>query len=148
MPESKVKEAAPPVIARSETTKQSHKGRTMPESKLDEAVVERGKTVEGLPREAFAIVGDPQDPESWKLPHHTRAIFRNLQKGFPSWSINLEKTVDWDRMPAAVAALSRGGYRGERVRAPEEDIIRAARHLARHYEKAGKSVPDTLGALI
>ena len=51
-------------------------------------------------------------------------------------------------MPAAVAALSRGGYRGERVQASAEDIIAAARHLARHYEKAGKPVPDTLGALI
>jgi len=51
-------------------------------------------------------------------------------------------------MPAAVAALSPGGYRGERVHASEEDIIKAARHLARHYEAAGKSIPDTLGALI
>jgi len=51
-------------------------------------------------------------------------------------------------MPAAVAALSPGGYRGERVQASEEDIIKAARHLARHYEKADKSIPDTLGALI
>ena len=28
-----------------------------------------------------------------------------------------------------------------------EDIIMAARHLARHYEAAAKPVPDTLGAL-
>ena len=66
----------------------------------------------------------------------------------PGSKIDLEKTVDWDRMPAAVAALSPGGYRGERVQASAEDIIRAARHLARHYEKADKSIPDTLGALI
>jgi len=32
--------------------------------------------------------------------------------------------------------------------ASAEDIIKAARHLTRHYEAAGKSVPDTLGALI
>jgi len=100
-------------------------------------------TKEGLPKEAFAIVGDPDDPETWKLPHHTKAIFRAL-KG----RINIEKTVDWDRMPAAVAALSRGGYRGERVQADPEDIIKAARHLANHYRKADKPVPDTLGALI
>lgn len=111
-------------------------------SKVKEAV-EKEITKEGLPKEAFAIVGDPQDPETWKLPHHTKAIFRAL-KG----RINIEKTVDWDRMPAAVAALSRGGYRGERVQADAEDIIKAARHLARHYEKADKPVPDTLGALI
>ena len=102
-----------------------------------------GLTKEGLPKEAFAIVGDPDDPETWKLPHHTKSIFRAL-KG----RLDIEKTVDWDRMPAAVAALSPGGHRGERVKADPEQIIKAARHLARHYEKAGKSVPDTLGALI
>ena len=105
--------------------------------------VEKEKTKEGLPWQAFAIVRDTQDPETWKLPHHTRAIFRALQG-----RLDIEKTVDWDRMPAAVAALSPGGYRGERVQATAEEIIKAARHLARHYEKAGKPVPDTLGALI
>ena len=51
-------------------------------------------------------------------------------------------------MPAAVAALSKAGYRGERVQASAEDIIKAARHLAHHYQAANKPVPDTLGALI
>ena len=114
----------------------------MPKSKVKEAI-EREKTREGLPGEAFAIVGDPEDPSTCKLPHHSRAIFRALQG-----RLDIETTVDWDRMPAAVAALSRGGYRGERVQASEEQVIKAARHLARHYEKAEKSVPDTLGALI
>jgi hypothetical protein len=111
-------------------------------SKVKEAI-KKEKTKEGLPKEAFAIVGDPQNPETWKLPHHTKAIFRALQG-----RLDIEKTVNWYRMPAAVAALSRGGYRGERVQASAEDIIKAARHLANHYEKAGKPVPDTLGALI
>jgi len=111
-------------------------------SKVKQAV-EKQITREGLPKEAFAIVGDPEDPGTWKLPHHTKAIFRALQG-----RLDLEKTVDWDRMPAAVAALSRGGYRGERVQATPDQIIRAARHLAAHYQKANKSVPDTLGALI
>ena len=114
----------------------------MAKSKVKEAV-EKEITKEALPKEAFAIVGDPEDPETWKLPHHTRAIFRALQG-----RLDIEKTVNWDRMPAAVAALSRGGYRGERVQADPEEIIQAARHLAAHYEKVGKSVPDTLGALI
>jgi len=100
-------------------------------------------TREGLPKEAFAIVGDPDDPSTWKLPHHTREIFRAIQG-----RLDIEKTVDWNRMPAAVAALSPGGYRGERVKASEGEIISAARHLAGHYRKAGKSVPDTLAALI
>jgi hypothetical protein len=111
-------------------------------SKLKEAV-SKENTKEGLPREAFAIVGDPDDPDTWKLPHHTKAISRAIQG-----RLDIEKTVDWDRMPAAVAALSPGGYRGERVRASAEEVIKAARHLARHYEKAGKPVPDTLAALI
>ena len=114
--------------------------RTM--GKLKEALGKE-KTKEGLPREAFAIVGDPEDPATWKLPHHTRAIFRHLQG-----RLDIEKTVDWDRMPAAVAALSPGGYRGERVQAPAEDIIKAARHLTNHYRAADKPVPDTLAALI
>ena len=78
----------------------------MPKSKVQEAV-EKELTKEGLPKEAFAIVGNPHNPETWKLPHHTKAIFRYLQGG-----IDPEKTVNWYRMPAAVAALSRGGYLG------------------------------------
>ena len=90
-----------------------------PMSKVKQAV-EKELTKEGLPKEAFAIVGDPDDPETWKLPHHTRAIFRSLQSRLDIKKPVLERsegTVDWDRMPAAVAALSRGGYRGERVQA-------------------------------
>jgi hypothetical protein len=41
---------------------------------------------------------------TWKLPHHTKAIMRALHG-----RLDIEKTVDWDRMPAAVAALSLGG---------------------------------------
>ena len=100
------------------------------------------KTKEGLPKEAFAIVGDPDDPDTWKLPHHKKSIFRAL-KG----KLDIEKTVDWERMPAAVAALSPSGYRGRRVDASPEQILQAARHLADHYRKAGKPLPDTLAAL-
>jgi hypothetical protein len=101
------------------------------------------KTKEGLPKEAFAIVGDPDDPDTWKLPHHTKSIYRAL-KG----KLDIEKTVDWERMPAAVAALSPGGYRGQRVEASPEQILAAARHLANHYLKADKPLPDTLAALV
>jgi hypothetical protein len=101
------------------------------------------KAKEGLPKEAFAIVGDPDDPDTWKLPHHTKSIYRAL-KG----KLDIEKTVDWERMPAAVAALSPGGYRGQRVEASPEQILEAARHLANHYLKADKPLPDTLAALV
>jgi hypothetical protein len=101
------------------------------------------KTKEGLPKEAFAIVGDPNDPDTWKLPHHKSSISRAL-KG----KLDIEKTVDWERMPAAVAALSPAGYRGRRVDASPEQILQAAKHLADHYRKAGKPLPDTLAALV
>jgi hypothetical protein len=101
------------------------------------------KTKEGLPKEAFAIVGDPEDPETWKLPHHKRSIFRARQG-----RLDVEQTVDWERMPAAVAALSLGGYRGQRVDASPEQILQAAKHLATHYRAAGKPLPDTLAALV
>jgi hypothetical protein len=121
--------------------KKKLKGAINKMGKVKEAI-DREKTKEGLPKEAFAIVEDPDKPDTWKLPHHTKAILRARSR------LDLEKTVDWDRMPAAVAALSPGGYRGERVQASAEDIIKAARHLAAHYEAAKKPVPDTLGALI
>jgi hypothetical protein len=101
------------------------------------------KTKDDLPKEAFAIVGDADDPETWKLPHHKKSILRAL-KG----RLDIEKTVDWELMPAAVAALSPGGYRGRRVEATPEQILQAARHLADHYLKADKALPDTLAALV
>jgi len=101
------------------------------------------KTGEGLPKEAFAIVGDCEDPETWKLPHHKRSVFRALRG-----KLNIEETVDWGRMPAAVAALSPIGYRGQRVNASPEEILTAAGHLADHYRKADKPLPDTLAALV
>jgi len=100
------------------------------------------KTKDDLPREAFAVVGDPDDPQTWKLPHHKQSILRAL-KG----RLDIEKTVDWELMPAAVAALSPGGHRGRRVDASPEQILQAAKHLAAHYLKAGKALPDTLAAL-
>jgi len=112
----------------------------MTKKKVEE---ELPRTKEGLPWQAFAIVGDTGDPDTWKLPHHTATIFRAV-KG----KIGFERTVDWDMVPAAVAALSRGGFQGKRVEASEGDIISAARHLARHYQKADKPLPDTLAVLV
>ncbi len=108
------------------------------------AVKERlPRTREGLPREAFAIVGDPEDPETWKLPHHKKSVLRALRG-----RLDVEETVDWERMPDVVAALSPGGYRGQRVEASPEEILQAARHQAGHYRKADKPLPDTLAALV
>lgn len=101
------------------------------------------QTREGLPQEAFAIVGDAADTDTWKLPHHTRAIFRALAGKLP-----LESTIDWGRMSAAVAALSLEGYRGKRVKATPRQMVEAARHLGEHYRKAGKELPATLTAMV
>ncbi len=102
---------------------------------------------DSLPREAYVIEGKAGDTNLWKLPHHTRSITRALRVGHAS-RLSIEDTVDWDRMAAAVAALSPGGYRGQRVKASAEEIIAAAKHLAAHYRHAGKPVPDTLQALL
>jgi len=104
---------------------------------------ELAKTRDGLPKEAFAIVSDPEDPETWKLPHHKKSILRAL-KG----KLDIEKTTDWNEIPVAVTALSPRGYRGQRVDASPEEILAAAQHLANHYRKADKPLPDTLAALI
>jgi len=101
------------------------------------------KTKEELPREAFAIVGDPENPDTWQLPHHKKNIFRVLQGKF-----DIEKTLDWDQADAAAAALSPGGYRGQRVAASPEEVLEAAGHLANHYRKADKPLPDILAALV
>ncbi len=100
------------------------------------------ETKEGPPQEAFAIIGDPADPATWQLLHHLRSIFSSLE-GKP----NIERTVDWARMPAAVAALS-PRRPGRRVAASPEAILKAAKHLAGHYRAAGKPLPDILAALV
>lgn len=101
------------------------------------------KTKEGLPKEAFAIIGNPQISDTWKLPHHKKSIFRALRGG-----LDIERTVDWDQMWVAVAALSLGGYGRRKVEASPEEILEAAKHLANHYRKANKPLPDTLAALV
>ena len=101
------------------------------------------KTKEGLPEEAFAIVSDPEDPETWKLSHHTKAIFKAL-----AGKLNIERTVDWEQLSVAVVALSPRNRRGQRLDAYPEEILEAARHLAEHYRMADRPLPDTLAALV
>ncbi|MBI4330417.1 MAG: hypothetical protein HY673_03945 [Chloroflexi bacterium] len=98
-----------------------------------------------LPRIGYAIMGDPDDPSTWKLPHHRPGAMNRLHRRPRT---DIQDTVDWDHIAAAVAALSPAGFRGQRVKASPEDIIAAARHLAAHYRAAGKPLPDTLAALV
>ncbi len=97
---------------------------------------------DGLPREAFAIAGDPENPDTWRLPHHKRSIGRAL-KG----DLDVERTVDWDEAATAASALSPLN-RGKRVPVSPEEILEAANHLAGHYRKGNKSLPDILAALV
>ena len=101
------------------------------------------KTKEELPVEAFAISGNPEDPDIWQLPHHKKSIFRALRG-----KVDVEKTVDWEQMNAATAALSPVVRRQQRLEVNPEVILEAAKHLAAHYAKAGKPLPDILAALV
>ena len=104
---------------------------------------ERQPVKDGLPWQAFALVGDKDNPLTWKLPHHTRQVYRAI-KG----KIGYEHTVDWQNMPLMVAFLSRQGLDGQRVQADESQIMAAAKHLASHYIKAEKPLPDALAILV
>jgi len=97
---------------------------------------------EGLPWWAFAVVGRRTDPSSWKLPHHTRAVASHSPLALS------QGTVDWDRAAAAVAALSPGGFRGQQVQATDTQGRAGALHLALHYRRAQKPVPETLQELL
>jgi len=101
------------------------------------------KTKENLPKEAFAIVGDSEDPDTWQLPHHNKSIFRAVRGKF-----DVEKTVDWAQVVNVVTALLPSGHGGRRIAASPEEILGAAGHLAAHYRKAGKPLPDVLAALV
>ena len=101
------------------------------------------KTKEGLPKEAFAIVGNLEDPDTWRLLHHNKSIFRAVRGKF-----DVEKTVDWAQMVNVVTALRPSGHGGRRIAASPEEILEAAIHLATHYRKADKTLPDVLAALV
>ncbi len=98
---------------------------------------------DGLPRQAFAIVGDPELPGTWQLPHHTRVVKRAV-----IGKLGYEHTVDWPLLEKAVMSLSRQGIDGRRTIADPSQIIEAARHLAAHYRKAGRQIPNALCVLI
>lgn len=96
-----------------------------------------------LPYQAFAIVTDRDNPDTWKLPHHTGLILRSI-----GGKIGCKHTVDWDLIGTAVALLSRQGVDGRRIDATEDKVLAAAKHLAGHYLEAGKPLPDALAVLV
>jgi hypothetical protein len=94
-----------------------------------EASPSQGEGQKTEDRRRFAIVGDPDDPKTWKLRHHTA-----------------DMAVDWIVMPYIVALLA--GTDGTPFPAPPETIVETARHLAEHYQEAKRPVPDALAVLI
>ena len=94
---------------------------------------------DGLPWQAYAVVGDRADPRTWHLPHHTKAV-KKAVKG----KIGYEHTVDWKAMPGIVHMLSRYGRHEAKLPLDPEQVLQAATHLAVHYIKAKKPVPDAL----
>jgi hypothetical protein len=92
---------------------------------------------DGLPAQAFAIVPDPADPSDWQLPHHTQHVLKDA-----------EGSVDWPLLEKATLLLSLQGDEGRRVTADPALIIDGARHIAGHYQNAGKPIPTALCVLI
>jgi hypothetical protein len=112
---------------------------------IEKAVVSGENTdllKDGLPWQAFAVVGDRSDPDTWFLPHHTKAV-KKAVKG----KIGYEHTVDWKAMPRMVYLLSRFGRMEAKLPLDPEQVLQAATHLAVHYIKAKKPVPDALAAI-
>jgi hypothetical protein len=116
---------------------------TIPEDEFDEEEELQKAAHAGLPWQAFAMVPDKDNPLSWKLPHHTRQVYRAI-KG----KIGYEHTVDWENMPLMVQYLSMNGLEGQRVQGEPSDLLAAAKHLASHYSKAGKPLPDALAVIV
>jgi hypothetical protein len=114
---------------------------TIPHDEFDQD--EKGAVKDGLPWQAFAMVPDKENPLTWKLPHHTRQVYRAI-KG----KIGYEHTVDWECMPLMAQCLSRFGIDGQRVTGDPSDLLAAAKHLASHYLKAGKSLPNALAVIV
>ncbi|MCX6006270.1 MAG: hypothetical protein NTZ34_03300 [Chloroflexi bacterium] len=98
---------------------------------------------DGQPWQAFAIVPEKEDPAGWQLPHHTKEVKRAAQG-----KVGYEHTVDWLLLEKSVLLLSCFGDEGRRVAADPELIIQAARHLAGHFRKGGRQIPNALCVLI
>jgi len=74
-----------------------------------------------LPASCFAYVGDPENTDTWKLPY-----------------LNPDGSVDETHLAGAAAALSAGGFRGEKVDLPAEAVAGVKAKLRAAYAKLGK----------
>ena len=86
------------------------------------------KTEDGVkyPAEAYAYVPDKEQPSTWKLR---------------LWE-DLEKKVTRAQLGRAAAALSPGGFRGQRVEIPAGDLPAVKRKIRAEYKKLGVEDED------
>jgi len=109
---------------------QLRKGESMESTEQRES---RGGRTEGLPFQAYAS-GIPDDPSTWKLPHHTNEVKKAVRG-----KVGIERTVDWTLVDVSVQLLSRLGYHGMRLQATENEILDADQHLALFHYVNGMS---------
>jgi hypothetical protein len=76
-----------------------------------------------LPAAAFAYVGDPHDPKSWKLPYR-----------------HADGSVDRRRLPEAIAAMVET-WRGRRANVPAPSRHAVLERLARAADELGRMPP-------
>ncbi len=74
-----------------------------------------------LPAKCFAYVGDPENPDTWHLPF-----------------LNPDGSVDATHLADAAAALSAGGFRGQKVDLPATAVAGVKAKLRAAYQKMGK----------
>ncbi|MBN1814698.1 MAG: hypothetical protein JXA14_22855 [Anaerolineae bacterium] len=98
-------------------------------------MAKKSKTIDGKKyySQAFAIVGEADAIDTWKLPHHG-----------PGDRAHDQLPVDWSRLPLAVTAAVDGKLRGNALDATEEQRQAAAKHFLAHYRKAEKEPPAKL----
>ncbi len=94
---------------------------------------------DGLPRQAFAIVEDPEFPSTWHLPHHTPQIMQSILG-----HCSPESTVDWALMGKAIVMLSRPCIDGHCITSDKYLLLEATRHLLNHYHTAHRPIPNAL----
>lgn len=78
-----------------------------------------------LPAKCFAYVGDPENTETWHLPY-----------------LNPDGSVDETHLAGAAAALSPGGFRGQKVGLPAGAVAGVKAKLRAAYKKMGKKMEE------
>jgi len=83
-----------------------------------------------FPAAAYAYVGDPEKAETWKLR---------------IWE-DLEKKITVEQLGRAAAALSPGGFRGQKVDLPAEAVAGVKARIRAEYKKLDAEAPASVAA--